>query len=510
MELTEQQTSVVKAWEEGSVCVDAVAGSGKTTTLIAANERVRGPFMATTFTKSATDNLEMKLAQAGIHTGTVGTMNKLGFDILRANAKNKLSVDTWKYWNIARMVARPQISRMGFDQAQEYLRNLVDLTHYAMTTLTSYRDTPAMLRMAKSYSLSEDESLFPMVTEMIEKGMDTIEDTVHFDDQLFAPWYLNLFPEQRFPRVYLDEAQNLSAAQIDVALRYLEPDGLLYVTGDRNQAIMNFAGATGALDYISHLHQGFTELNLTTSFRFGQKIADTVRKIVEMVGANANSRDIVKRENVLPRESENTAIIARHNNELVSLAMEMMQANIPARLMARGIGKAITDFIQKATAGRSSITDAHATITAYGYQQMHKLESLGAAPYRVSEVESLMIAALRVLQVSKATSIASLIAEANQALNNQNGVTLITAHSAQSLEWDTVYVLVNGFSEARARSEEPIHQKNEDRVWYVALTRPVHDLFFVHNPEIPKQEESPILAELRELMKKHNINITDL
>src|ERR1700722_1305373 len=65
---------------------------------------------------------------------------------------------------------------------------------------------------------------------------------VDFDDMIWIPNVLNL-PLNTYDYVFIDEAQDLNIAQINLALNSCAKGGRIISCGDSNQAIYSFRGA---------------------------------------------------------------------------------------------------------------------------------------------------------------------------------------------------------------------------------------------------------------------------
>lgn len=94
-------------------------------------------------------------------------------------------------------------------------------------------------------------------------GFHVYTGVFSFEDQVWAPFYLDLKTSVKFSRALIDEYQDLSIAQFDVLLRWLAPDAPVILYGDTRQTIYGFNGAgprvTRWLD--KHLPGEVVELN---------------------------------------------------------------------------------------------------------------------------------------------------------------------------------------------------------------------------------------------------------
>src|SRR5258708_34477392 len=102
---------------------------------------------------------------------------------------------------------------------------------------------------------------------------------VEFDDMIWLVIKNNLNVPQ-FEYVFLDEAQDLSPARIELALRAVKPGGKVVSVGDKFQAVFGFTGADEqAMQTISDRLNAHT-LPLTTTYRCGKIIVALAQQYV--------------------------------------------------------------------------------------------------------------------------------------------------------------------------------------------------------------------------------------
>ncbi|TPX61651.1 hypothetical protein PhCBS80983_g00961 [Powellomyces hirtus] len=87
-----------------------------------------------------------------------------------------------------------------------------------------------------------------MARAAVERG----EFVLDFDDLLYLPIIHNA-PFEKFDYVFVDEAQDMSAARATIVEKVLKPGGRLLLFGDKRQQIYQFAGATD--DLFIDLHE---------------------------------------------------------------------------------------------------------------------------------------------------------------------------------------------------------------------------------------------------------------
>lgn len=206
--------------------VNAVAGSGKTTTLEHASNLLRCRALFCAFNKHIADRLDDRLANNMRAT----TVHSIGMGTLYRRLKKKPQVDDGKYWELVRDYVGTADELKGVHFA---IPRLMDFVRFARLTLTDYTDTEALEIMAARYGLEWDPRLATAANTIIDRGIVQAVDTgaIDFTDMLSLPAYLNLQPSQ-YPFVFIDECQDLSRSQLELVMKCIAPGGRSLWVGD--------------------------------------------------------------------------------------------------------------------------------------------------------------------------------------------------------------------------------------------------------------------------------------
>ena len=98
MELTDEQWAIINA-SEHILKVNAVAGSGKTTTLLEyAKRRPKQRILYLTFNRSSSDEMKKKCAGANLENLTVQTFHALAYH--HANGRHYELINDFSEWTI--------------------------------------------------------------------------------------------------------------------------------------------------------------------------------------------------------------------------------------------------------------------------------------------------------------------------------------------------------------------------------------------------------------------------
>ncbi len=224
----------------GNAVVDAVAGSGKTTTIIEAlgftDPGAEIAFLA--FNKRIADELRDR-SPDHVH---VSTLHSLGLNNIRASLgyvkveKNKM----WMLWDEvledAQNAAYKAGKRFNKEQMAEVATVVLRLTSLLKATLMK-PSVENMHWITDRYSIpvnGETDIIFYSARSLWKKSLATIKEMIDFDDMIFAPAY-GVVECSKFDFLFVDEAQDLNKSQIQFVLRSIAEGGRVVAVGDPHQ-----------------------------------------------------------------------------------------------------------------------------------------------------------------------------------------------------------------------------------------------------------------------------------
>lgn len=363
------------------IIVSALAGTGKTTTLIEGLKIVRGigtdltpsPQQAAVwdgmrasancssvcfvaFNKSIATELQRRVSQGC----EASTMHSMGFRAVN-RAFNRPKVNEYRTQDILSQLMnrdifelrkdKPILVRAVCDLVGYCKMNLADPTQEALEDLASYYDVD--LNGARSEA-------FDLVPRVLDRCKDIQRDnTVDYDDMIWLPVALNL-PMPRFGLLLCDEVQDFNRCQ--QALARMAGERLIMV-GDKHQAIYGFAGADS--DSIPRMERELSEtdrgcqlLPLTVTRRCGRAIVTEAQKYVPSFEAHeSNSEGKINHTQMAPggefgkdytgRVSEGDMVLCRTNAPLVSQCFRFLKAGRKATIQGRDVGKGLISTVEK-------------------------------------------------------------------------------------------------------------------------------------------------------------------
>jgi superfamily I DNA/RNA helicase len=284
MHLTEQQKNILASG--GDIKINAVAGSGKTTTLIEFARRLPShhKILYLVFNRSVRLEAQHKFEKAGLDNASVHTAHSLafkhivpryGYEIIGGYKPHEirdilgLSADTLQ--PLYSQLLAGHIGRLCSLFCGSAAEKVADLEYPA-----TLADAPA-----KAFAQQHHAAIVQGARKLLAK-MDRCEIKATHE------FYLKKFqlekPDLGFDCVLFDEGQDASPVMLDVFLRQ---NSRKVIVGDIYQQIYSWRHAVNALANVE-----FAEYPLTTSFRFGPKIAALAMEILtwkKHLGIQANA-----------------------------------------------------------------------------------------------------------------------------------------------------------------------------------------------------------------------------
>jgi DNA helicase-2/ATP-dependent DNA helicase PcrA len=488
--------------------INAVAGSGKTTTLVEALNRLPGALRASTLMCAFNKEIARELASRVPCEVTVKTNHAIGYGTLAGHfsgqgPKWNPTVDEWKYRKLIRLYWT-QFYRDERDPETEAERHLLKLCHFVRVTLTDPTNRDAVLALAADHEIELPESTedlvlvlnaLPTVLKWGSRGRDipdrdglrySPQEVIDFDDMLWLPWVLNLRP-RRFRRVMVDECQDLNAAQLWLVLNSLTQDGRLIAVGDPRQAIYAFTGADSqAFRRIAEATKA-RELPLSVCYRCPTSVVELAAEIVPDLlpapDAERGSVDTIHEGTFTQMVDNRDMVLCRVNAPLIGMAFRLIGQGRPAKVRGRDIGASVVktlDQIEKLEGFRFdqflTFVEKWAAINMVLAQQKKSETLAQSARDRADCAEAIYMGAVN----EGARTVGDLRAWVERIFTDtENGHILLSSiHKAKGLEADRVFILrPDKLPHPMAKSPAAIEQ--EENLRYVAYTRAMRQLFIV-------------------------------
>lgn len=493
MEYSKYQTAIFD-WVQGgkgNAVVNAVAGSGKTTTLVEVAKRLNDQsaiFLA--FNKHIADELGNRLD--GVECRTI---HSLGFRAVAEHSENRIKVNGYKYHDAMDEVMmkiygskpprRPETARE--EELAEIKKQALDVLDRARLWLVDFRNHTALDGMCAHFGLVTDNGEYELAQKAMKVGwrMFQEEGKIDYTDMIYYPVVMKWSVPQ-YDFVLVDEAQDLSPVQLEMALKARDPHGgRVLAVGDRRQAIQGFAGAdSNSINKIVD-RLNAVELPLSICYRCPVSHVRMAQEIVPHIEAAGWAE-----EGVITRTDEDRfsgmvehgdLIVCRTTAPLIGYAFKLIAMGIPARVRGRDVAKSLVATLEKISKPMNFEFDNFMEeLVNWSNDQIRKLSKKRHSDMAIERVHDMVACLEAAYMGSGASSVDDLISHIEGIFaDDKASVWLSTVHRAKGLEADRVFILHPEKMPLVWRDQLDWEYEQEMNIKYVALTRSKRDLYFV-------------------------------
>jgi DNA helicase-2/ATP-dependent DNA helicase PcrA len=483
MQLSPQQSVAINEVEsgKGSIILSAVAGAGKTSTLIEMLKVTKGTTAFCAFNKAIAKEIECKVNQQNINKDVkVGTVHSFGFGALR-RAYSRISVDGNKLQNLAREefnneheILRPFVTSAVAMAKEVGIGACIDDDYNNWTQMFDHYDLWDNLPTTVSDDTAVDACQYLLSIS------NQITSVVDFADMIYLP-IRNRLKIWQYDYIFLDEAQDTNATRRALVKMMLKKSGRLIAVGDPHQAIYGFTGAdSNALDLIKKDFNA-VELPLSVTFRCPKNVVKEAQKFVSHIESHPDSPDGIVDECTLKDLAklviQEDAIICRNTKPLVEVAYNLIRNKIPCKVEGRKIGEGL---IKLATRWKvNTVKTLINKLEIYKEKEIQKYKEKGndtKCQVIEDQVETLMVFIDQCAFDDPISTLINKIRELFDDTENKKILVLSTIHRSKGREWNRVFSLgMNHYSPSKwAKQDWELQQ--EDNLLYVQVTRAKHHL----------------------------------
>lgn len=469
----------------GNANIIAVAGAGKTTTLIEGVNLMDGQVQIGAFNKGIAAEISGKLTRKGIDwkKANAKTMHGLGNGAWRKAAKDCApEPNEYKVLDIFKSLTA---EKPGYARYQTFVLKLVSLAKQAGVGIIDRKeidDSDRWMSIVEHFNVDDDlqdgsvDIGIELARQCFKKSAELCSAVIDFDDMIFAP----LFHDARFWQTdwfLLDEAQDTNFCRRLIAERCLKRNGRLIAVGDPRQAIYGFTGADN--DAMELIAQSFNcqELPLTVTYRCPKAVVRHAQQYVSHIHAHESAPE--GELNIISEDAwrgrlgglqPTDAIICRYNAPIVQTAFELIRMGIPCKIEGREIGKGLISLARKWKSVQS-VADLDVALSQYLHHERQKAVGKQGGEAKVAALAD-KVATLKVLmeQLARDASINELVRNITNLFGDEvkDMVVLSTIHKAKGREWNRVFQLGN---EPAFFAKQDWEVMQEQNLLYVAATR---------------------------------------
>lgn len=494
---------------DGNLAINALAGTGKTTTLVElARKLPAGTKLFCAFNKDIVADLEKRLGGTGM---IAKTFHAIGLAALKANIGKDVKIDDGKYrklvsdWSetsfqlrsaINDAISSGNVDATFNDLSKGAIKMGTEILRFLRLRLVDPNDLDGIRGIIRKYALDDDiegvEEIASLVIGKVPDWMKQAESmtrelkTIDFTDMIYwgVVWKL---PIQKYAWVFVDEAQDLSPMQREMVRRTIASGGRIVLVGDPNQAIYAFAGADSDSFDLSAKMFNASVLPLTLTRRCSKVVtyhsADLVAGFRCPEDRTRGKVIWTGEEQMLKVVQPGDMILCRVRAPLVGACLDFLANGQPATILGADIAKALVAIVEKLKRRRGyTFERLDKVLDEYEMDQVRRLVLKGdesAADNIRDQCEALRVVIDRI----KPTDELMLSYEIQRLFSDQvkGAIILATVHKSKGLEASRVFLLSpEKFIIFRMKSTGEQHQQ-EKNLDYVARTRAKDDLIYFTN-----------------------------
>ena len=466
----------------GDIRINAVAGSGKTTTVIAyAKARPKtSNILYLAFNKSVKLEAQRKFAEHGLDNVKVETAHSLAYKHVVFKHGYTVRQQAYKTHEIAEMLG---LQGNGEKHAEHIVANHINkfIAYFCNSDVRkvselNYRDVVTDAK-AKAF-VSTHYAYIERQTRLLLKKMDDGEIEIPHD------FYLKKFqlsnPRLHFDFILFDEGQDASPAMLDV---FLNQPATKVIVGDTHQQIYGWRFAVNSLEKAK-----FKTYQLSTSFRFGQDVADLATNVLAWKNHLQPLKHVEINGKGKTQTDKTKATLARTNLGLLLKAIEFVtekknvkhlyfEGNFNSYTYADD-GASLYDVLHLYNARHGSIKDK----LIKGMRDLTELEDYIE---KTEDAQLKMMVEIVLEYGNDIPRILKSIKDKHVVDDQKDKAEMIfsTVHRCKGMEYDVVHLVSDFVNEEKLKKSKndaeanPSRLNEEINLLYVAVTRARNTLF---------------------------------
>lgn len=484
-----------------NIIINAVAGSGKTTTIVECCKRLKCnendvKFLA--FNKNIADELKTKLHGYA----DVSTMHAFGFSILKdvyniPKYKRYVKVDNYRYRKYIKENIYSLSSLISPDtptnRVYGFISNVCTLLDLARVNLIQHGNKDILRQITDEYNINllfdEIEVTDILLADAYKMPKNQVID---FTDMLILPLFTckKFIPTYKY--VFIDECQDLSKAQRELMLCAAQK-GRFIAVGDRKQAINGFAGADClSFDKIAQMPNTI-EMPLSVNYRCGKNMVKLAQEIVPQIKAhdNAIEGEITHINNIDKNTFKpNDMILCRTSAPLVGACMYLIEQGITAVVKGKDIAQELKNIVNNANTNDIDGVLMHLnTLKEKCWKSIKNDRKCTDEQAKESTRYQTLCDRCKCIEnicnysIENTTELKYYIDKLFSDDHVKNAVTLSTVHKAKGLEANRVAIFLPNKLPLTYKNQTKWQFEQEMNLKYVALTRAKKELIIVDMSE---------------------------
>jgi len=484
---------------KGHLFISAVAGSGKTTTIVKCLELLPKEkevvFLA--FSNAIVKELQKRVDNSSVK---ISTLHSFGFHALKTKYGSKIKFNDNKMLSKIEAVCN-KIDGMTDKKKYWYFYIVKKVLDLARLNLVFDREGLEELCIQHDILLEEEEFV---IVEKVWKRFQKDIFQCDFVDMIYMPAVDDTIRLAKYDYVFVDESQDLSLAQQEIIKKIVKKSGRLICVGDPRQAIYGFAGADfNSYERLSSIYPNTQRLPLSVCYRCDRQIVDLASSIVQEIESHEDADEGIVREGDLLKLRSNDWILCRNVKPLVMLNMHLLKQGIKSKVRGKDIGEGLASMVNKQST--QSLQAMFVKLDASYKRLISQLKSKGINKPEKHNRAVLFRQKQELLEVLSEGihNTKQLLTRIKEIFSDEiEGILLSTIHKAKGLENDRVFFICPELIPSKYATK-PWQIEQEENLKYVAITRAKKELVIVFEDTFNNNLQQEI--KCKRISKKTNI-----
>lgn len=340
------------------------------------------------------------------------------------------------------------------------------------------------LMIAHDIELDEEKSTnYPRAIELcsVVLSASNASPLVDFDDLLYCAVREGIVLP-KFDYIFLDEAQDTNPIQRALVRKLMHPNSRMFAVGDSAQSIYAFRGADNQAMNLIAEEFNCTKLPLSVTYRCPQSVVKYAHQWVTNIQAAPRAPEGIVEELGTDWTSAvfqpDDLVVCRTTNPLIKLAYKLLKDRVPVRIQGKDVGQGLKTLINKMNVRTLDQLEERLQVWAERESQKAIAKMEDAKAEAIKDKADAILFLIQTLDEQNRT-----VYELTQVIDmlfaeGTNKVVLATIHKAKGLEADRVFWLNRSKCPSRWARQESAQQQ-ERNLCYVATTRAKKELYLI-------------------------------
>ena len=486
---------------QGHLVVEAVAGSGKTTTLIKCLDFIpqNSKVLLAAFNTDIVN--ELKKRTFDMPNVDVKTLHGLGLQFIKKNIPEVSAIpEPFKYDSYIKNNIRELSSINTFKlKGREFFRYTENIKKYVDFGRFYLCQTEKDLDFIEErYGIETIADEKEIAIDVMEWGKNTLE-TIDYTDMVWLPNVLFLKPlGLLYDFIFIDECQDINKAERELILKCFKMGTRMVSVGDRSQMLYEFSGADSDSFNILSSMPNTINLPLSISYRCPKKVVEFANRIVKEIKPQENAIDgEIVRDVPLEVVQDGDMILCRNNAPLVQIYNEFLKLGKKCHIRGKEIGRNLKSIVKSTRQDKLNVDCREDGVFVRLYDDLFTSRNKLMEKFNIDAETAInspqiqnkldLINALEILAegINTVDEINNKIDEIFPKRDKTSGISLSTIHKAKGLEAENVYIACESLMPSKSAKKD-WEIKQEYNLMYVAYTRPKKRLGFIDEHDFEK------------------------